>query len=456
LVGNNKNSELDSLGIIKVALYGRRNHNYLGAAEEDVLTVMNKVQAEYSIDPDKIYLTGSSMGGFGTWFLGLNYPDKFAALSPACPPSVFTGAKLLNNISPVHYISNAMYLPARIYHGVMDSSVSVNDSRLMVSKLKEMSYNYVYNEYPEVGHDVWNNADADNERLPWLLKYTRNCYPSSIKHKTFFLRYGKAYWLDIKGKKNWNEFAEIGGEITGENEITISTNNVSSFSIDLKHPEVDQDESVTIIIDSSAIKVTEYSSEISFVNFKNPGWKTGELTEEGLIKKRGREGPFLAMESGPFILVYGTGKAEKVDLLQKIGTILRNNYAKSDMKIRLIPDTLVIKNNLAEKHNLYLIGSPEENLYLRKIISGLPVSFSADSMKLDGTYNRMETGIQMIYPNPEQPDRYIIIDKYPEFLADIPQLVNYLVADYFIYSFKDSNFQVLKDEYFGGDWKIIE
>ncbi len=222
LAKDDKNSELDSLGIIKVALYGRRNHFYLGAAEEDVLTVMNIVQSKYSIDQNRIYLTGSSMGGYGTWFIGLNHPDLFAAISPVCPPSIFQGTKFISTISPIEYISNAQHLPARIYHGAADSTVNVDNSRQMAGRLKEMNYDYVYTEYPGVGHDSWNKADADKDRLPWLLKYTRNPYPDSVKHKAFYLRYGKAYWLQITGKKDWNKFAYIQGKIAGKNGHTYS------------------------------------------------------------------------------------------------------------------------------------------------------------------------------------------------------------------------------------------
>ena len=95
-------------------------------------------------------------------------------------------------------------------------------------------------------------------------------------------------------------------------------------------------------------------------------------------------------------------------------------------------------------------------MYLKEILPGLPVSFSKDSMEFHGTFNRMETSIQMIYPNPQQADKYIIIDKYPEFLPDTDQRVNYPVADYFIYSLKGGKFEILKDEYFGSDLQVMK
>ena len=187
LVGDDNKSTLDSLSIIKVAVYGRRNRSYVGAAEEDVLTVMKKVQSKYSIDPNKIYLIGFSMGGFGTWHIGLNYPDLFAAISPVCAYSIIKGTKFRTSVSPIEYVLNAKNLPVRIYHGALDSGINVKASRKMTGRLKEMNYNYEYIEYPDIGHDYYNTAAADKDRFTWLLQYTRNLYPGIVKHRAFYL-----------------------------------------------------------------------------------------------------------------------------------------------------------------------------------------------------------------------------------------------------------------------------
>ncbi len=195
---------------------------------------------------------------------------------------------------------------------------------------------------------------------------------------------------------------------------------------------------------------------MDFHLLKDSIWVSGKSIENGLTKKQGLEGPFNAVETGSFLIVYGTGKAQKTGMLKKIGTMMQNGCAASDMDIKLVPDTLVIHNKLAERNNLYLIGSPDENIYLKEIISGLPVAFGKDSLDINGKYSRMEAGIKMIYPNPKQPDKYVIVDTYPEFLPDIDQLVDFPAADYLIYSLKGGRFQILKDEYFGSDWQVIK
>jgi len=454
LMGDVRKSALDSLNIIRVAVYGRRNHFYQGAAEEDVLTVMKLIQSTYSIDSNRVYLTGSSMGGFGTWIIGLTHPDLFAALSPACPPSVFFGTRLLGSLSPHEYIVNAQHLPARIYHGAADSTVNVSNSRQMVSRLKEMNYDYVYNEYPGVGHDVWNQAEADSSRLPWLMKYTRNGYPTNIDYKSFYLRYGKAYWLQITGKNEWNTFSDIHGEVVEGNEVRIHTGNVSSFFIDLKHPGLNHDKPVRLVIDGKTSIVDAHKTGMDFSMDKDSTWIAGKRNANGLEKIQGLEGPFSAVETGQFMIVYGTGRGEKAGLLKKIGTLLQKDYADADMAIPLVADTVVIQNHLDKTNNLWLIGSPDDNLYLKQISSRLPLSFSKDSLTLNGTYGRQETGVKMVYPNPQQADKYVCVDFYPEFIPDTDRLVNFPVADYMVYSLKGGQFQLLKDEYFGSDWQI--
>ena len=69
--------------------FGRGNAFYEDMGEQDVLQVLREVQRLYSIDPDRIYLTGGSMGGWGAWNIGLRCPDMFAALAPVMGPTEF-------------------------------------------------------------------------------------------------------------------------------------------------------------------------------------------------------------------------------------------------------------------------------------------------------------------------------------------------------------------------------
>ena len=99
------------------------------------------MQKEYKIDDKRIYLTGLSMGGFGTWSLAAKYPDRWAAIVPFCGGGDPAKAKEIKDI------------PCWCFHGDADQAVPVRASREMVEALKAAGGKPKYTEYPGVGHN---------------------------------------------------------------------------------------------------------------------------------------------------------------------------------------------------------------------------------------------------------------------------------------------------------------
>ena len=116
------------------------------------------MQKEYSIDPQRIYLTGLSMGGYGTWDLLARKPDLFAAGVPVCGGGDESTAGKIAKI------------PIRVFHGDKDNSVPVARSRTMVEALKKAGGHPKYTEYAGVGHNPWDKAYADPKLMNWLFK----------------------------------------------------------------------------------------------------------------------------------------------------------------------------------------------------------------------------------------------------------------------------------------------
>jgi len=130
---------------------------------------------EFSVDESRLYLTGLSMGGNGTWYLGTAFPDRFAAIVPICgyvrgfPPSypgvAPEGAETDPYVSAAKRVSS---LPVWIFHGDADSVVSVEESRKMNEALKALGGNVRYTELPGVGHNAWDAAYSNDEMIDWL------------------------------------------------------------------------------------------------------------------------------------------------------------------------------------------------------------------------------------------------------------------------------------------------
>ena len=129
-----------------------------------VLAVLNYESAANPIDTDRVYLTGLSMGGYGSWELAATHPEHFAAVAPVC------GAADNNQVQGL------LDLPIWTWHGDADRSVPVERSREIVAAIKEAGgTNIRYTELPGVGHDSWTPAYSRTDGLvPWLFQQQRN------------------------------------------------------------------------------------------------------------------------------------------------------------------------------------------------------------------------------------------------------------------------------------------
>ncbi|NCA10730.1 phospholipase [bacterium] len=130
-----------------------------GSPTTDMLAVTAAVDAVIAaepVDPARIYLTGLSMGGYGTWDLAARQPERFAALLPICGGGDEATAPRLAK------------LPIWCFHGAADDIVPVERSRSMISALRAAGGDPRYSELPGVGHDSWTPAYRDPAVLDWL------------------------------------------------------------------------------------------------------------------------------------------------------------------------------------------------------------------------------------------------------------------------------------------------
>ncbi|MBN9121665.1 MAG: prolyl oligopeptidase family serine peptidase [Planctomycetes bacterium] len=121
------------------------------------LAMLDETMKEYKTDAKRQYLTGLSMGGFGTWSIATAHPDRWAAIVPVCGGGNVKDAEKIKNI------------PTWVFHGDADTAVKVDRSREMVDALKKAGGKPKYDEYPGVGHNSWDKAYGTDELYKWLL-----------------------------------------------------------------------------------------------------------------------------------------------------------------------------------------------------------------------------------------------------------------------------------------------
>lgn len=127
-----------------------------GIAEPLVMSLINSITEEYSIDRERLYITGLSLGGYGTWDIITRHPDKFAAAAPLC-----------GTINPLFIdIDSLLNTPIWIFHGEYDYP---NHSRQVYANIKDAGGQYVkYTEFPREGHSIWGLAYSMNDLYEWM------------------------------------------------------------------------------------------------------------------------------------------------------------------------------------------------------------------------------------------------------------------------------------------------
>lgn len=133
--------------------------------EEPVLELVDYLEATYRVDPARIYLTGLSMGGYGTWHFATKAPERFAAIAPVCGGGAPYKMRWIKD------------LPVWAFHGAKDTVVPPYDSERLVEALeKQGNKSAKLTVYPEAGHDSWTATYANPELYRWFLSHSRNTH----------------------------------------------------------------------------------------------------------------------------------------------------------------------------------------------------------------------------------------------------------------------------------------
>jgi predicted peptidase len=137
----------------------------LWAAQLDALdALLHEIAATCAVDQTRIYLTGLSMGGNGTWHLAAAYPRRFAAIAPVCGWGDFF-AGFPDRVSMLKDV------PTWAFHGARDTVVPLSGSQVLVDRLQESGGDVRLTVYPEAGHDSWTETYDNPELYAWFLRH---------------------------------------------------------------------------------------------------------------------------------------------------------------------------------------------------------------------------------------------------------------------------------------------
>ncbi|HKB89746.1 MAG TPA: prolyl oligopeptidase family serine peptidase, partial [Opitutaceae bacterium] len=429
--------------------YGRFCNAIKFAGEVDVFEAMAAVRRQYSIDPMRMIVAGFSMGGASTWHLATHHPTLWCAASPGAgfaETAIYTKAlasgkepppwweqKLWNWYNATSYAGNLFNCPTIAYSGEIDPQKESAD--LMEEAMAKEGLKLERLIGPQTAHKYHSQTKEElAKRLDALANKGREPMPKEIHLTTYTLQYPDAAWIALKGLTQHWERSDVRGTFAGGHSVTLTTNNVTALRIGIDGvTEMNIDgQKLTFLPPTNVDSVT--------VHKQGDTWSFGDL-DNTLRKVPGLTGPIDDAFMSSFIFVRPTGKP----LNEKNGAWIEAEMTRAmkmwrDIFRGIAPtkdDTALTGEDIFAK-NLILWGDPSSNQVIAKILEGLPIQWTATKLVVKGiTYDATDHLPILIFPNPLNPKRYIVLNSGMDFRDDAygsnalqtPKLPDWAVID---------------------------
>lgn len=425
----NSKGQITPSDAIVVHPFGRQCVGFKSAGEIDVLEAIEHVQEHYNIDPDRIVLMGFSMGGAGAWHIGAHYTDRFVAMSPGAgfaetaryvnlkkenyPPEY--EQRLWGAYDVPNYARNLFNLKVVAYSGEEDKQIQA--ARVMEEAFASHGKELTHLIGPGMGHKY--HADTLAEILDHMKTARdqgRSAMPRNVALQTQTLRYNQMHWVRILGlDEHWRD-TQVDASAGDGGQIKLRTENVRELALDLPPREGGW----SLVIDGQSLKSPTEMSPI-VLHRQDKTWALGAdpSTVSGLAKRPGLQGPIDDAFMAPFLVVLPSGKAasEKVQRWIDFESAHMQERWKNIFRgtVRVKQDTEVTPEDLQTYH-LICWGTPQSNSLLGRAMPGLPLSWDTEEVRLGEQVAPAQSHVPvMIYPNPLNPEKYLVINSGPTF-----------------------------------------
>jgi pimeloyl-ACP methyl ester carboxylesterase len=393
------------LRIIYVNCFGRPSTFYRGMGEEDMLEVIDEVRRRFRVDPDRVFIMGHSMGGSGSYTVGLHYPDRFGGIMPidaAMGPRL--GGQAQARPVPawmapqvaIHTASN-LYPNARnvdVFFKNAGAGIQGRSTEFTDGIVEHGGFSTAES-FPGMPHNFGDSYPYAHF-VTELIQHPIRRKPSDVKFYTNTLRYDRAYWVTIDRLTRHNADARVVATCDERGGVTITTTNIDALTLRLDDsPAVKGN---PLVVDSTKVLASHNGGVVSLVRV-DESWKLGQWEGAALTKKHGLQGPVGDAFNSPFLAIYGDGDRDlaiaELDAVRNPSSVL-DIHGDFPMK----PATRLTTQDV-DSANLILFGTPESNAVIRRIAPSLPPAL----MQISEDGSRAI----FIYPNPENPSRYVVV-----------------------------------------------
>jgi poly(3-hydroxybutyrate) depolymerase len=382
--------------MLVLAPYCRGNQAYSGAGERDAIDSIDLIESRYAIDVDRVYLSGSSMGGFGTWRLAKLYPWKFAA---AATFAGWTDLEMLENL---------IGMPLLVVHGDADPTIQIEPDKRAVEFLRLNGGSARFDVLPGGGHnalETWTAKEDAGRLFAWFRQYKRERWPGSIKVRTTMARAGRGAWASILGIERPLRPAAIDARMVDGRHIAVETENVSAFELDLRHPRLAKGGRILILADGVNLTADSGTPQARF-ELGPDGCFAAAAPLPGEEPPNGGSG-LNALFDSPLRIVYGTKRrglaAQGIEVARAIAEGMKRAGIDS---VDISTDAEAEKAGLESEGNILLIGNPDENSALAALVHKLPIAWEKGRFRAPGG-KASGTGLVLVCPDPTKRSRLV-------------------------------------------------
>jgi len=453
-------------GLMLLLPFGRSNTEFMGIGEVDVLRTIELTKSLYAVDEDKVFLSGASMGGSGTWTIGCHYPHLFAGLSTIAgrfdyylwknlDPEKLTGFKRIQTDADYAraLAVNLTNLPSFIFHGGADYLVKVQQSRGMFALLNKLGCPTTYKEFEGGDHWIWGDCFNHKPYAEWLRNTKRQSHPKRVRYCTYTLKYNRAYWVRIDRIARWGKPASVTAEVTDKDRLKLTTENVARLTLLLNDKLVSLPGTLHLDVNGKTREVEAPADGSVPVTIE-------ELPESPLQKTHEICGPIRDVYSGPFLMILGTGGGKDARKLNRgLARKAAVEWAAFSAGRGIVARDSTVTDDVLKNKNLILFGTPKDNSILARIADKLPIKFAGDKYVVGHKeFPSAGTGLLMIYPSPFNPRRYVVVNSGLHWGKHLS--INHkfdFLPDFIIFTDErdwDDNNRYLAAGYFDRDWQL--
>ena len=435
--------DLPPLEAIVVAPGGHFNTMYRDLGEEDVMRVTDWATAHYRVDEARVSITGPSMGGIGAAACALHHPDRFAAAEPLCgyhsyfvrgdiggrslrPWEHFIAEERSNSL----WAENGLYIPMWVVHGARD--LPQENSGVLIDRYDELHY-AMKHDHPDLGHNVWAATYEDLKGARWLTWHQRPLHPRALRFKTPSTRWADDAWVHVREMASSDAWGEVFARLDKHNGIHALARGIEAIAFDRDADAIDDTQPVTVHMQRGdggpGPALTFQAGEPIELHLergprddrddRHDLWRAGPAPHAGLFKHGHVTGPLRDVLHEPILFVYGASDPAQ--------TRANEETARAWAKVRwgVHVDYPIMSDAEFEARGealggdraLFLVGNARSNALVRRLEPRLPIRIEGDEVVVgaahvaptDGPADRSQLGVAFIHPNPERPDRYVVV-----------------------------------------------